>query len=470
MLSKKLNDIVFPFFHTLAFKLTFSFTFVIVILSSVGFGTLYLCLQHYLNSKIDEELHGDFDELALIIRESNISEIQVLFDEETEHDDPFEIFYRLVNPNFNILAHTDLQDWSNTQLNELVSDLPATNIAIHTLLIRDDENTARVISGLLPSNQILQIGFLIDDEIELLSNFRLYCFIILVFMLMIACIVGQRISTLAVSGINNVTRTAEQITKGNMSKRVEVSNYGLELRNLGMTFNHMTDRIQTLIREMNELNDNIAHDLRIPITRMRGIAEETINKKETSEDCKLLCEDMIEECDNLLHITNTMLDISELDSGVTKMDMDSIGLQPIISQVTEAFQPVAEDHQLQLQCQFGSAIKINGDRRKLQRTFSNIIDNAIKYTPPGGSISIQVSNGNQRAKIQIRDTGIGISEAEQPKVFQRFFRCSKSRNKPGNGLGLCFAKSVINAHGGSINLESKEGKGTTFTITLPTLS
>jgi signal transduction histidine kinase len=253
-----------------------------------------------------------------------------------------------------------------------------------------------------------------------------------------------------------------------------------EIDQLATTFNQMLDRIQTLVTGIREMSDNIAHDLKSPITRIRGISEVSLttgaSEKEyenmaasTVEECDRLL-DMINtmlECDRLLDMINTMLVISKTEAGVNKLDAKDLDIGAVVRDACELFQSPAEDKDLRLVCDVPGNFSISGDNRLIQRMIANLIDNAIKYTPAGGSIEVTVNTlNNDAVAIRVKDTGIGISEKDMPRVFERFYRCDPSRSETGIGLGLSFARAIARAHGGDITVSSEPNKGSTFTITL----
>jgi len=176
----------------------------------------------------------------------------------------------------------------------------------------------------------------------------------------------------------------------------------------------------------------------------------------------------IEECDRLLDMINTMLLISKTESGVDKLSHEEVDVGELVRNACELFTPTAEDKRVSLSCHAPGTSIVSGDVRMLQRMLSNILDNAVKYTLPEGKVEVSVSeNEKQNTVVSVQDTGVGISEADLPRIFQRFYRCDQSRSEAGTGLGLSLARAVARAHGGDITVVSRQNQGSTFTIILP---
>ncbi|MDA8171314.1 MAG: HAMP domain-containing sensor histidine kinase, partial [Nitrospiraceae bacterium] len=199
----------------------------------------------------------------------------------------------------------------------------------------------------------------------------------------------------------------------------------------------------------------------------RGVAEMTLTGGGTTNEYEAMAASIIEECDRLLGIINTMLDISEAEAGVSKLTMEDIDITQLIKDACELFDPVAEDKGVGITMEVADCLRVIGDKQKLQRMLANLLDNAIKYTTAGGSVTLSVSRGNAHVVISVNDTGVGISDRDLSRIFERFYRGDQSRFQAGSGLGLSLSRAIVLAHGGDITVTSLPGKGSTFTITLP---
>ncbi|MGC9325832.1 MAG: sensor histidine kinase, partial [Desulfomonilia bacterium] len=227
------------------------------------------------------------------------------------------------------------------------------------------------------------------------------------------------------------------------------------------------ERIQALVEELKDVTNSIAHDIRSPLTRIRGVAETTLTGQPSPEEYQDMAVMVIDECDRLTEMINTMLEIAQTDSGIAQLSRTSLDLVELVRDAYELFSAVAEDKNLSFTFDpRDKKIEIFGDRSRLQRAIANIVDNALKYTPHDGSVNITVWQDLSHAVLTVSDSGSGITEQDLPHIFDRFFRSDSSRSTPGNGLGLSLSQSIIKAHEGEISVTSAPGVGSTFTVLL----
>jgi signal transduction histidine kinase len=193
----------------------------------------------------------------------------------------------------------------------------------------------------------------------------------------------------------------------------------------------------------------------------------TLTTGKSLNDYENMAASTIEECDRLLGTINTMLMISKTESGVDKLSHEEIHLTVLVREACELFRPIAEDKGVSLSCDVPKPIHFIGDTQMIQRMISNLLDNAIKYTPSGGSVTAFINENDTHVVVSVKDTGCGISPNELPRIFERFYRCDQSRSQSGIGLGLSLARSIARAHGGDITATSLPNQGSTFTVNLP---
>jgi signal transduction histidine kinase len=361
----------------------------------------------------------------------------------------------------------------NMEITKILDKLlvPAQNDNNYVFETIDDSHyphILRTISGKIGQNFILQIGISFTGYEKILSLFKQLLMMVVLPLFILSAVIGWFLARHALEGVEKVTFTAEKISQGAYDQRVQVKGNTTEIKNLVCTFNIMLDRIQALIKGMKEVTDNVAHDLRSPLTRIRGQAEMAVIRKDSMADYRTMAANTVEECDNLIDMINTMLDITEAEAGIGNTEQETIAMKNLILSACDLFEPIARQKEIKLATVLpNNEFYYQGDRHKLQRLVTNLIENGIKYNQPGGTVTVSLSVKNQHLQISVEDTGIGISEQDLPKIFDRLYRCDVSRTEPGSGLGLSLAKAIAQSSGGDIFVKSKINQGSLFTVQLP---
>jgi signal transduction histidine kinase len=311
------------------------------------------------------------------------------------------------------------------------------------------------------------MGLLLRYDENFLDGLRKILITTMVVILGIVLLVGWIILKQVTDRVVEVTATALSISSSSLDRRVPVSHQDDEIDRLAKAFNGMLDRIETLVRGQQEVTDNVAHDLKIPLARIRILAEALATATNNPNETQEMEGNIVEECDRLLEMINTTHEIKAIETGIAIWDFTKMDIAEVVRQACELFQLVAEDKKITLDVEPFPAYIIKADLRRMQRVFANLLDNAVKYTPSGGKITVAMDTADEDVKIHIRDTGIGIAPEAMSHIFERFYRGDKSRSTPGLGLGLSLVQSIIQAHGGRIEVQSELDSGSTFTITLP---
>ncbi|MXY65195.1 MAG: HAMP domain-containing histidine kinase [Gammaproteobacteria bacterium] len=274
----------------------------------------------------------------------------------------------------------------------------------------------------------------------------------LAIMVLLAFVGGLVLSRRTVRNIERINQTARSIMSGNLSRRVEITNRNDDFDQLAANLNQMLDRIQTLMEDIRRVSDNIAHDLRTPLTRLRQHMEEARRQVDSESISAISLESSIREADSLLTTFNALLRIARIEAGQVTTDFAVLDYRTLVEDVVEFYEPLAEEKNQFLTVDAGNTIKTMGDRDLLFQALANVIENAIKYTQENGHISVILSQLDNDAVITIADNGPGIPAEERERVFRRFYRLDRSRSTTGNGLGLSMVAAVVTMHQGQIRL------------------
>ena len=431
---------------------------------------LYLSIDSMLNSRMSEDLREDIAEFAMLFRSEGITRVMREIDREAMPINADQVFLRLLDDKGNQIFSSDLSHWKGVTENENTLKLIAASRSapvLETAKFPDQEYDTRIVYGFIGPQTILQIGESLEEKAEIMELLLSVFVVMFCIVIPFASVVGWFMARQAVQGIEEVSRAAVDIESGNLDRRVSIKSKGDEIQKLADTFNAMAKRIRSLISEMQEMTDNIAHDLRSPLARIRAISEATLSRTDAEKEYKTAAADTIEECDRLIQLINTTLDVAEVEAGVTNTTKEEVNISKLTEDVCEFFEPASEERGIDLSLKIEADCRLHGDKQSLQRMLANLLDNALKYTQPPGKVSIEVKSDAKVISIAIADTGIGIPLSDQHRVFERFFRCDQSRTKEGCGLGLSYSRAVARAHGGEITLSSAPSEGSTFIIILP---
>jgi signal transduction histidine kinase len=376
---------------------------------------------------------------------------------------------RIINPEGRVLFETAPGLWAKAPIDEELVRNARSGKEDFEISELDYGKAGRVFYSPMPDGSVVQLGLsLLEHEIWIRKFAGIVGKVaILTFILSICA--GGFMARRALNPIRQMARTASAITGRSLGQRVPLSGRGDEVDQLAAAFNAMLGRIDTLVEGLRDVTDTIAHDLRTPITGIRGMAEVTLRSPRDGDTYRMTLYQTMEQMDRLLTMFDSILDVAEAESGTLALKNETVVMDEVADEIVQAFGPVAQDKGIRLEWSVHEGLVVRGDRGRLTHVLINLIDNAIKYTPSGGSIRLTVESHStlEGVLVTVADTGIGISGKDLPHIFERYYRGDESRSGPGVGLGLPLAQGIIKSHGGSVTVESRPGYGSMFHVFLP---
>ncbi len=396
----------------------------------------------------------------------DLKEMRHFFDEDVEEHGADRIFLLLTDPaGRDVLNACADKTILRTMLARAQRNLPAYRISKESDLPHHNRIVLRVKTTVLPDGFKLSIGHNVTAD----EQYLLFLAITLGGAFLLSLLLGgwaaDWLARRFVRSLQNVSDAADRIRAGEWSTRVTPSHESRELVLLEDAFNTMCDQNEKTLTELKTLTDDIAHDLRTPLTRLRTAAEFAAMGGELNRP---LPEMLFEQSSDMLELINTMLEISQTGCKLDRTPREDIDLCAFLHETVELYATVLDDQKLAINLDLPKeSVVFSGHRGRLQRLLGNLLDNAIKFTPSGGVITLSLVRTASAVVLRVSDTGCGIAPEEIPHIFRRFWRSDSSRSLPGNGLGLALAKAIVTSYAGTITCESSLGKGTTFTITIP---
>ena len=453
--------------RTTAFKLTLVYLGVFVLFAASLLGYFALNTRRLITEQITATVNGEVNGLSEQYAQGGLRRLVTVVDVRSRR--PGSSLYLVTTPSGEGLAGNvgslepgilDQPGWLETNYHRLESP----EGAVHRALVRVVQ---------LPGGFHLLVGR------DLEERERLFGIVVsagqwsLALVIVLGLIGGFFVSRRVLSRIDAMTGTAQTIMAGDLSGRLPVAGTGDELDRLADNVNAMLDRIEALMRGLKEVSDNIAHDLKTPLTRLRNRCEQALRSATGEASYRAALESTIAESDDLIRTFDALLMIARAESGQARDNMTEFDASEIVRDVGELYEPVADEKGIALKIDAPAAAPVHGNRELVSQALANLIDNAIKYAGPNGELNgvpaeivVKAGNDGERITLTVADRGPGIPDADRDRVVERFVRLEQSRSEPGSGLGLSLASAVARLHGGELKLEDNH-PGLRTTIALP---
>ena len=454
-------------FRTTAVRLALRYALVYAGVMGLLLAALFWTSSRYVDSQLEAGLEQELFSLASKFGSGGSQHLAEAVSQREEHGLEEGRYYLLVGRDGARIAG-NLSAWP-----------PDSNIPydgkVHSVWVEDDvipgtryDDDAYwpVIARELPDGSRLLLAHSVRHA-EDLQEFTLYLMVfILAVAVLLALAMGVTLGRAILGRMDTISRTAGNIMAGDLSQRIQISNSDDEFNALAKRLNAMLDRVQQLITGMRDVTDNVAHDLRSPLSRLRNHLEVTLLEERSEEEYRQAIGKTIEDAESLIKTFNAMLGIAQVESGNHRTPWGRVDLNTLAADLDELYKPVAGLKGQQFRLVTGEPAEITGSRDLLAQAIGNLLDNAIKYTPEGGAILLGVRRLEEATEVMVRDSGAGIPAAEREHVLERFVRLESSRHTPGNGLGLSLVKAVARLHGAELRL-GDAGPGLTVTLRFP---
>ena len=363
------------------------------------------------------------------------------------------------------------QEWIQTQVQKI--PLPAGfgfTATRQVQSVRIPDNALRdyaIATATLADGSLLQVGRSTDSRAVLLKPLRGAFAGVGAVALVLSVGVGTVLAWRSTRPLRLVSDTARRIVEtGDFAARVPGGAGSGELELLVRQFNTLLEKNSAHVRVLRETLDNLAHDLRTPLARLRGIAEQAMGDTGDPAEARSALADCVNETDRLLHVIESLLDLSAAEGGALKLNRDRIDLRTVVERSADLYKEVAEERKIAVLLELPVEVEVDADAVRLGQAVNNLLDNALKYTPEGGKVVLAAAMDSKGAILTVVDNGPGVPEGEREAIFRRLYRGDASRSQRGLGLGLSLVKAIVESHHGTVSVDGAEGGGARFTVRL----
>jgi two-component system heavy metal sensor histidine kinase CusS len=439
-----------------------------LVLGATGF--LYFVLVGNLAEEDARILSDSLSNVQLLLRTASPAKLPQLSERMTggSQQQPL-VFFRVVNASGHVLLETP--GLSRELPEPTASDLAAITSRRRRTVVSRSGKLFEVLTGrdTNEGTRFIQVAIDRGNEKHVLAQYREKMWLVLSLSLFLCSLVGYGIARGGMRPIRNISHIAERIGSSTLHERIATSGLPAELLRLAETFNNMLDRLQESFARVSQFSDDAAHELRTPVNNLRGEIEVALSKARSNEDYRNVLGSSLEECARISRVIESLLFLARAANSSEPLKRDAIDVGQELTMVREFFEAAAAEGGIELRVSAEHDLRGRVDRTLFQQAISNLISNAIAHTPRGGSVEVSARAKLSELNLSVADTGCGIPSEHLPHIFERFYRVDRARSgaRKNVGLGLAVVKSIVDRHGGRIEVDSEVGRGTNVTLVLP---
>lgn len=453
---------------TTGFRLALWYSIIFISSSLLLFTLLYFPLRAAIMEKDRNIILAQLNEYTLQEQQRGLQAMLAEVRMDDEHNRQAGFFVRVADPTGQSLIVTLPPEWRHlgSGFSLLFRSGGGSDDWI-SIPAKERDDSLEIVSRRIGNGYLLQIGRGSRERQKILENFGKVFAGIMALLIIFGFVGGFFLAYRSLRPVRDLIQVVRSLDIGKMDARVPSRQTGDELDELICLFNTMLEKIGLLLTGMRAALDNVAHDLRTPVTRMRAGIETALQSGDKAEVLREALLDCAEESERIITMLNTLMDISEAETGVMTLHRQPVGVVSLLAEVVDLYQYVAEEKGVTVSVSGPSDLTMMADIDRMRQVIGNLLDNSLKHTPPGGRIELTCNRQAEKVLIRVRDTGTGIPPDDLPLIFDRLYRGDQSRSQRGLGLGLSLVKAVIHAHAGTIEVESAPGRGATFILALP---
>lgn len=454
------------FTRTISFRLNLWHAAIFLVSAALLFTLIYFLLGAAIDRKDRDVIEARLREYVAVYENGGTPALRDWTTRVNEARKQRMFFVRLAAADQTALLLVMPQDWFERDL-ALLDGGTKMRTEDWIRVPRNREMDLTVATMVLKDGTILQVGRSSDSRAMLLGKFRQVFLMVIPPVLLLGFMGGALLTRRMTKPLGNIVEAASSIINtGRMDVRVPEQSAQDELQDLVILFNRMLRHNEKLFQALRESLNNVAHDLRTPLARLRATLEGTLRREPLAGAAQDAIVEALEETDRVETIIRALMDVAYAETGLMSLRLEETDIRVLVADVVELYELIAQEKRISIAHDLREPLSVRVDSARMRQVFANLLDNAIKYTSAGGLVSISAQRHDREVELIFRDTGRGISRTDLPRIWERLYRGDKSRSQHGLGLGLSLVKAIVHAHQGWVEVTSTEGEGTEFRVFL----